>query len=121
MNSKAIPSIDQVRPFFQVVVFNLDNELLTDEQIIDHLKVATKEIGDKRSNLNEKYTVRTVHRSDDTLVLFVEHRFAPTWLRKGVSKLLNLENDIVIVHGHNSYGILTDLRTEVHRILPDPM
>jgi hypothetical protein len=67
MNSKAIPSIDQVRPFFQVVVFNLDNELLTDEQIIDHLKVATKEIGDKRSNLNEKYTVRTVHRSDDTL------------------------------------------------------
>lgn len=96
-----IPS--NIRPFFQVAVFSTKRTKLTSRQIKDFLKNISAQSRSKNGNTYEKFNATPILSQKDTLILFVKHSFAPTWLRKGSAQMLNVENDIIIIHYHGTF------------------
>lgn len=103
MGKATPPSLDQIRPFFQVVVFRKAGRDFDPRAIVRYITDAEGELDLKIGQPLKRFTVSMISSEHPKYVYFVRHRSLPTWLRRETVRIIDEENDIIIIYVHKEH------------------
>ncbi len=103
MGKATVPSLDQIRPFFQVVVFRKAGRDFDPRAIVRYITDAEGELDLKIGQPLKRFTVSMISSEHPKYVYFARHRSLPTWLRRETVRIIDEENDIIIIYVHKEH------------------